>query len=429
MQESIAKGNNLKYILINILQSTALLVATGTVVQTFLLAFGVSEDSVSVYSSIVQIVQVVAMLVCLFVGDSVKNIKGLISVLFLVFPVILIAMLVVLIGRTGGENVVYTIVLIGSIITNLALGVYNVLCYKLPYFVIDTKDYGRISSVAGIFSGGVGIGGSALLSLFVKNYDYRIVMTVAFLVGAVLWLISAVLCHSYKIREIPEELQGNAHEEKGLKTVLRVLKHPVFYKTVVPHILRGVGLGVLSLIVVIGKTDGILNTKTSTYVTIFTNLAVIAGDGLYLAFDRFMGVKKSLFVSGIVLLLILPFTAAFENLIAFYIFYFVGYTFLTVVNMCVPVLVYDCVEYEIMSKYTAIRMLLFTLGQALPGFIFSRMVATVGTFGVLVLAGASFCISSVWFCLVLKKQTKKSDEAVGETEKKTEEIFEKKSEN
>ena len=397
--------NNVKYFLIQILHSTALLFATGAIIQTFLLTMGVDMDRVSVYASIVQIVQVVAMVVCLFFGDGVKNIKRFLTCIYLVLPVIFIVELAVLLTGLKNTDWIYTLVLIGSIVANFVLGLNNVVCYKMPYFVIDMSDYGKLSSFSGIFSGGIGIAVTSLLSLFVQLYDYRLVMSVAFCIGTLLWIITAILNHSYDLKKPLEE--ANNQETETLKTriikTLGVMKHPVFLKTLVPHILRGVGLGVVGLAVVLGTADSILNTETATTVALLTSLGSIVGYVVYLFMEKHLRVSVLLSIAGILLAVSLPLMTVFQNLIFFYIIYFIGYTLITIVNMCVPVLVYDCVPYEIMGSYTSLRMMLFTLGQAFPGFFMSDLIGVIGTFGVLIIAGLSFVISSIWFSLVLKK--------------------------
>jgi hypothetical protein len=230
-------------------------------------------------------------------------------------------------------------------------------------------------------------------------------MSVAFCIGTLLWIITAILNHSYDLKKPLEE--ANNQETETLKTriikTLGVMKHPVFLKTLVPHILRGVGLGVVGLAVVLGTADSILNTETATTVALLTSLGSIVGYVVYLFMEKHLRVSVLLSIAGILLAVSLPLMTVFQNLIFFYIIYFIGYTLITIVNMCVPVLVYDCVPYEIMGSYTSLRMMLFTLGQAFPGFFMSDLIGVIGTFGVLIIAGLSFVISSVWFSLVLKK--------------------------
>ncbi|MBQ8884889.1 MAG: hypothetical protein IJY62_00725 [Clostridia bacterium] len=402
------KINHIKYIILSVLHNTAILFSSGAIVQTFFLTMGVSAERVSVYASLVQVIQVAAMCFCLFFGDGVKNIKKFLTVLFFIFPVIFISELAVLIFGIGGAGRIYGVVLIGSIVSNFALGLYNIICYKMPYFIMDMRDYGKLGSVSGILSGSIGIGATALLSFFVKNYNYQIVMSVAFSIGTVLWLGAALVNHSYRVKD-PESLPHVP--ENRLRAVVEVLKHPLFYKTAVPHILRGVGVGILSLAVVIGTSDGILNTKTSTYMTVFTSLATIVGYVLYLLTEKFFRIGNTLAAFGILMVVLLPFMTVFKNLIVFYIVYFSGYTLLTVVNMCVPMLVYECVPYEMMGTYTSLRMMIFTLGQALPGFFMNGLFSLIGTFGVMILTGGCFAVSSVWFTLVLKKKEPKEKQA------------------
>ena len=90
------RKNSVKYIINSVLHATALLFATGTIVQTFLLAMGVDAEKVSLYASWVQLIQVTAMFLCVFFGDAVKNIKNAMIGILIVLPVLFLSMLAVL---------------------------------------------------------------------------------------------------------------------------------------------------------------------------------------------------------------------------------------------------------------------------------------------------------------------------------------------
>ena len=69
-------SNNLKYYISAAASTCALNVITGSVVQTFLLEYGVSAENVSLYVSAMQIVQTATMLI---ISKWVENIKGVIN--------------------------------------------------------------------------------------------------------------------------------------------------------------------------------------------------------------------------------------------------------------------------------------------------------------------------------------------------------------
>ena len=111
------------------------------------------------------------MAACAFTADKFKNLKKVVAICFFILPTIFLAMISISAGLFTGENSIYGVILAGSIICNLALGLYNVLTYKLPYSIFNINDYGRIGSVVGILSGVISIGVSFLLSYCVGKFD------------------------------------------------------------------------------------------------------------------------------------------------------------------------------------------------------------------------------------------------------------------
>ena len=394
------KNNVIKYKVISMLHTTATFLSSGAIIQTFLLWIGVSNSKVEFYTSYVLVFQCVTMLIFALVADKVKNVKSTIGICRFIFPVIFVALAVVLLFNIRETDTVFWVVLAGSAICNLALGIYNIVTYKLPYYIYRIEDFGRISSVTGILGSVVGVGASFTLSIFISHFDYRIVMSVAFLLGAALWLACAILNSSYKtIRTKETEVA-----DKKKESLKEFLTYPAFYKSVIPVILRGVSTGVIALIVSIGSRDGILTTETATYTTILTSVATIVGYVIYILIEKRINHRLIIIVSGLLAGLIVPFITAGGNLIAFYALYFVAYLLITIIGMAHPVLVYEAVPYEMIGRYTAFRMLFMTVGQALPGFFIGALYETIGSIGIMALGGACALSSSLWLGLILKKR-------------------------
>lgn len=331
-------------------------------------------------------------------ADKFKNLKRVVAVCFFIFPSIFLAMIAVSTGLCTEGNSIYGIILAGSIICNLALGLYNVLVYKLPYSIFEIKDYGRIGSVVGVFSSLISIGLSFLLSYCVGKFDYRIVMTVAFSIGSLLWIVCGVLTSTYKTISIEE-----SKENVGLK---EFFTYPLFYRAIAPTVLRGVGIGIVGLIAAIGFRDGVLNTETATYLTVFTSLSAMAGNFAYLFLDRKVKHKYLIIISGVLSGTFISLISAWQSIVTFYVFYFLGNVAITVISMSHPVLVFESVPYKNIGRYTAWRMLFMTFGQSLPGFFIESLYGVMGAFGIMVIGAACSLISSIWLGMVLKNNNK-----------------------
>ena len=88
----------------------------------------------------------------------------------------------------------------------------------------------------------------------------------------------------------------------------------------------------------------------------------------------------------------------------FFVFYFLAYAGVTAFGNCVPVLVFQRLPKDVIGKYTAWRMLLFTLGNAIPGFFMNTLLDTFGAAPVLLLGGLCVAACAVGYLLVLGRE-------------------------
>ena len=375
--------------------------SSGAVIQTFLLWIGVPPARVELYASAVLSVQLLTMAFCAFTADKFRKIKRIISVCFFIFPAIFVVLLIVSLGTLGSIDLSYGIILFGSILTNLALGIYNILTYKLPYSVFRIESYGRISGVIGIIANAATVGVSFLMSFLVSVLDYRIVMSAVFTVGAILWTICAVLSSCY--RTVNGDNTDSADGESK-ERVTDLFKYPLFFKTIIPTVLRGVAVGILGLIVSIGTRDGILDTKTATYITVISCAGAAAGYFLFLFLERKIKHGLIIILFGVSVFILSPFITLSKSVPVLFILYFLAYSSITAMGMTHPVLVFESVEYRKIGRYTAWRMLFMTLGQALPGFFVNAIYPFIGSVGIMAICAVSCALSSVWLGIVLKPQ-------------------------
>ncbi|MBO4572529.1 MAG: MFS transporter [Clostridia bacterium] len=401
MDEKYIKSNYIKHFTVSTLNRVATMLSSGAIVQTLLAYFGVAFERVEIYTSITLIVQVISMFVCTVIADKFRNLKIVISVCTFILPTIFISLLLPSVGALSDTELIYTVILIGSVICNLALGVYNVLCYKLPYQIYPIKNYGKVTSIEGIFAYGVSVGSSFLLSLFVGLYDYRLVMSIAFSIGSVIWIICAVIVASYKIIDFGDRTEERDDKDVGIK---EFLTHPMFIKTMLPTFVRGIGTGIFGLVVTLGLRQEILNTETATYTTFITSSSAVLGSLLYLFVERRMRHNVAIIIFGTLTGLFIPFIVVGNNLIMFYVFYFLANAAITAASIAHPVLVTETIDYKMMGRYTAWRMLVMTFGQSLPGFFIGALYDVIGAPGVLTVGGALSFTAYLWLGLVMKRK-------------------------
>ena len=390
--------NEKKYLIFNCLVTTAQLLYTGAVVQNFLLYIGLSAGQVSVYTSVLQIAQVGAMFPLCFFGDKVKRVRTLIASILYFLPIVFLSFLFIASPILKTVQAKYVIALIVGAIVYLAYGVYNVFCYKLPYYIIDMQKYGKLASIGGMISGALGIFITFLMNTLVEHFDYLAVTCSFFVLGAVLYIVSATFCFRFKLHK--PHFANESQQEVSFKELFKL---PVFYKLVPAHILRGIGNGIITLVVVIGTDVGILDTKTAVTAAFLYSVATVVGYFVYTFTEDKLGANGLLFLSGALTAVSAPFCVCFGNLYLFFVFYAINNICNIVYGMAVPVIVTKIVPFEMMGKYTSARMLLFTFGSALPGFFMGGLLKLVGGTLTLLIGGIFLLSSCILYALVAKK--------------------------
>ena len=125
--------NNIrKFYIYSVLWSIITLVTSGSVAQTFLLEYGFSEENVTVFVSVMQIVQVLTIFLFSKGSDGVRSVvKTMASVHILDVPLCLFLLALCFLTFTD-LSPVYTVLLLVGGIYSISVGINNVLVYKLP---------------------------------------------------------------------------------------------------------------------------------------------------------------------------------------------------------------------------------------------------------------------------------------------------------
>ena len=123
--------NNIqKYYIYSVLWSIIALVTSGSVAQTFLLEYGFSEENVTVFVSVMQIIQVLTIFLFSKGSDSVKSVvKTMARAHILDIPLCLFFLALCFLPFTEIPPVYIVLLLVGGVYS-ISVGINNVLVYK-----------------------------------------------------------------------------------------------------------------------------------------------------------------------------------------------------------------------------------------------------------------------------------------------------------
>jgi len=340
----------------------------GGVLQTFLLEYGIGESRVSMAVAVFQIVQAGVML--LF-ASRLEQVRGLLKVArrLLLLELPLLAAMGIIALKGGDPDVIFPVLLIAGILTNIGLGLAGTVGYKIPYILIDMDDYGRISGLQGTLSGLLCMGLAALLPLLLGYFSYRQIAPMLPLAGITSLLLTMAVYACMKEERRPPKIYG---------TRIDLLKYRPFLKIILPSLARGFGSGLLGFMTTIGYHAGLLNDKSSSMAVFITYATSMLGN---LVFAKLTGRErdpKILRVCGIALAVLMPFLIIGNDLVLFLIIFTLCQFFRTMVDVGIPVSLAHVLDYEAVIQVAAWRLALGMASASLAVWAAVPMVDAIG---------------------------------------------------
>ena len=389
------RKNHIIYYIQQFLASMAGILITGSVIQSFLLECGCSEYSVSIYVSVMQAVQVIAMLLLAKKVENIKNMFGTYASTYFVQIMLFFVMIYLSIHHTAPVEQKYLYIFIISLIVSLFQGINAVLGYKLPYYIIDMKRFGTISGISGVV---IGIGGvlfSGALSYFINRYPYFRVMTFFYGIGLICTTLTGILIKNYD-----NKFNGQTNKTKDS---INIFQYKPFYQLLVPNICRGISNGIFLMMVTIGYAEGVLTSSGTGIMVTLSQIATIVGCFLFSVLAEKIREGKLVLSSGLLFSFILPFTFIIKTQKAFLIVYFIVYFFYVIINYAIPVLIARRIDYHCIGQYSAWRMVIHMGGTAVGNALVPILLAYIGSNGTLIICGALLIICSVGYYKFEKK--------------------------
>ncbi len=393
-------SNEIKLYFQNIFYNFIYLFLAGTVLQTFLLECGFSENTVNVYFSVMQMVQLGVMLLFSKKMDSVKNVIKAVSLTYL--PGIPLVLYLIFMGKLGQNEITWALIIVYafSVLFNAGHGLYTALCYKLPYHIMDMKNYGKITARSGLIIGIVSTVFSYLLTFFVDKFHdrYFVVMTCVYIFC--LMLIPAFFLVTKSMKKVGVNVQT---EKPSEKKEINIFTYKPFYVLALPNFLRGFCMGITNLIVTVGYHENILDAKSASVVLVLLNVFTAVSCLLYPFISKKLKEYRMipLFSLGVAVFLVCMF--AFKGTTMFLIMYALMFFSRNLIDYAIPVAVTQIVDYDVMGQYSSWRMLLNAGGIIVAGFVCIPMLKAFGAVASMIVTGGAMILCGMTYYIYMKK--------------------------
>lgn len=366
---------------------------SGSVLQSFLLERGISGAKVSAFFAALQAVQVLAML---GISGYIEKSKNIMKMYFwsILLQICFTFGLTAFCFDVVPKKEMFTIICVLGVISNIFQGTCMVLSYKVPYYIMDIKEYGYLTGISGVVSGVTGTAFSFLLTVCIGRYKYYNTMAVFFTIGTLMLVISSLTVVAYRTKQPPVI-------EEHTKNVA-IFRYKPFYLLLIPNLLRGFSYGILQLSTIIGYHCKIISASSAGVLTMLLFLATTLGSYIYARISLKGDNGNIIMIFSLLIMVIMPLMVE-GGMLLFYIVFFASQFIAIIIGVAVPTAVTEFVDYYHIGKYTAWRMLLHTGGISLAGVLITPMLNNVGAFFTLIIAAAAQLISGVVYYFYLKK--------------------------
>lgn len=387
-----------KYYIHGVFNGLITILFVGSMLQTVLLESGYSENSVNIYSSVMQIIQILTIIIFSKQADKLSNVKGTYAKSYILqIPIIIFT---VLFCFLKGNNILMMLFIIASLGFNIALGIHNILAYKLPYKIMPMSLYGKAASLSGMFGGAACLLFSFILLFLQKKFSFLGVMSITYIISFVLPILCGKTIQSFKEREF----EGN-HTNSQTGEKLNYFKYRPFSLLILPNLARGFCLGIITMAVTIGYYTKHIDSTSASYLIIITNTINISSPLVYSYISGRISEKIILLISSIAVFIFMPIMLFGNSTAIFLTFYGIAYFFINMINYAVPVAVVKIADYEIMGQYSAGRMLLNTLGTSIAGFACIPMFKLFGPLFSIIISASLQLFSGLSYYFYMKKNS------------------------
>lgn len=336
---------------------------SGTLMQVFLNSLGFSASQIYFRTTVAQAVQIAVSLTCTGIGNRGNFFHK--YALVVVAEGILYGCYVPLCLQMQADWSAYLLLLLIGIFNAVATGLGVLFCYKLPYLIYRTEDYGKVTAVSGILSSLLQMGMGVLMATLAARYTYQVIMPWVFPIGGGLIVLSGLANFLYRPVVDPKslsELRKKETKDKGM--VWQVLRMPIFYQLAVPSVFRGFSSGMVGVLAVVAAADlGYSEQITTTMVSVAAG-AQLLGCALFGFLSSSTCPRYTIFYSSLSFVC-LPLLLIPDSPVLFLCLYAVLMIGFYVELYAVPDLLIRVVPGGIAGTYNAYRMILYQVGTLL----------------------------------------------------------------
>ena len=383
--------NGMKYCIRFSCIAVSMLFAGGAFLQAFLAENGVSAEKISTLVAAMNTAQMVTILLFSSVVDRMKHVIGNSARFIAGMGVYFAVMAFLAFSGAASSGLLYGIALGAGVVLYIFYGLYAVSDYRLPYQIIDMKDYAHVTGTCGVMGGAISVGISALAAFLIASLPMNPVMGSLYLLS--LFSLAGAVYMTKRLRPIP--FAPSDISQKKHIGLLATLHLPMFWKLLLPNLMRGFNTGIIGMMATIGMHEmGLTAAQTSAMALVYTVMGVAGGYGFMRLSAKRSSASLCLF-AGILMAAAMPLLMLGKQFYFFLGLYAAVLFAMQLVDYTVPVILVDLIPYECIGSFTSLRLGTHSGGIALGSMAVGIALSSGSSVLLLLFSGLLQLISSI----------------------------------
>jgi|GEM_PF-2066938 len=376
--------------------------AAASVIQGFLLHYGVSEDHISFYVAFGTVVTFAASVLFSGATARVKKTTRVLSVCMGI-QAVCTALYTIFVAKQFAEQTFFVLLLVVAGISTVAASIKTIFEYKLPCEVIDLDKYGMYISVSGIMSGLIGIFVGILITFLYNKGDFGTVSVGVFFASAAAMVAAAVI---NGLLRVIHEVPVTEKTRNSFAALMTLFKDKTFLILLVPNFVRSTGSALMGLTALIAVGNGLLSDTECAIIATLTAASTMAANVLYLPMTKLLKRPGTALAGALAFCLVFPAFLSGSKIV-FFICFTVAMTGQIITGNAIPDLIYQNVPSDIISPFNTWRMILLNMGSAAATAVFGILLKwQVPTAVLLIVGAAGFLVCSVTYWLYFRNSEK-----------------------
>lgn len=369
----------------------------GTIMQQFLLYRNVTPALVGIYTTLVSVVQMVAMMLFSGVSERTETPLKYCTRIILATTAATAVYLPIIHFDLGSTWTV----LLASVLTVTQLSLHSckyIYDYRVNYQIVGPERYGTMLFLGNAFTGVAGVAFSWLFAAMIDSNSGGNPYLVCMALTAVLLLATALFNGNLKpIYPLPTHKK----EQLGLKQQFQiVMADESFRKLIIPNFLRGVTLSATGCIVLFALVMGI-DESGRAKIPLVCAAATVLSSVVYLLLAKKLSTGAINIIGGILTcaMIFMP----RDNTAGFLILFFIAYLGRIIVDNAVPTMLFPLIDPKIAGSYNAWRCVLYNLCSIIATPVISALVEKVDPLWLLIPSALTYVVVTVWYYIVCKQ--------------------------